>query len=150
MVRISLISFLSLILITGFSFKVNTNFSNNNEFFYSMNTVSLVYAGDNEGNEPDENEGQEGSENEGNEPDENEGNEPDENEGQNEDLLNCDEGQHEENGECVQDSPPSLNCDVGEHEENGECVEDSPSASMLKSLHQHHVLQDSMKRMDNV
>ena len=28
-----------------------------------MNTVSLVYAGDNEGNEPDENEGQEGSEN---------------------------------------------------------------------------------------
>ena len=63
LVRISLISFLSLILITSFSFKVNTNFSNNNEFFYSMNTVSLVYAGDNEGNEPDENEGQEGSEN---------------------------------------------------------------------------------------
>ena len=105
MARLSLISFLSLILITGFSFKANTNVSENNEFFYSMNTVSFVYAGDVvEGQEGGENEGQEG------------------------DSLNCEEGEHEENGECVEDSPTSsLNCEEGEHEENGECVEDSPS-----------------------
>ena len=111
MTRISLISFLSLILITGFSFKANTNVSENNEFFYSMNTVSLVYAGDDV-----------------------EGQQDGENEGQQDDPLNCDEGEHEENGECVEDSPPPLNCDEGEHEENGECVEDSPPPSLLKSL----------------
>ena len=110
-VRISLISFLSLILITGFSFKSNTNVSENNEFFYSMNTVSFVYARDDvESQEGGENEGQEG------------------------DPLNCDEGEHEENGECVENSPlSSLNCDEGEHEENGECVEDSPKFSHYMS-----------------
>ena len=43
-VRLSLISFLSLILLTGFSFNNSMNFSENKEFFYPMSKVSLVYA----------------------------------------------------------------------------------------------------------
>jgi hypothetical protein len=72
MVRISLISFLSLILITGFPFK-KPNFLKI-KFFYSMNTVSLVYAGDDD-------EGEGGGGNEG-------------------DPLSV-IGQHEEDGKCV-------------------------------------------------
>jgi hypothetical protein len=34
--------------------------------------------------------------------------------------LNCDPGQHEENGKCV-DSPEPLNV-TGQHEENGKCA----------------------------
>ena len=38
-----------------------------------------------------------------------------------EDKLVCGEGQHEENGACVEDK---LVCGDGQHEENGTCVED--------------------------
>ena len=114
MVRISLISFLSLILITGFSFKVNTNFSENKGFFYSMNTVSLVYAGDDD-------EGEGGGGNEG-------------------DPLNCDPGQHEENGKCVPDSPEPLNCDPGQQRDSaGNCV---PKNANIANLAEHQVCEE--------
>ena len=45
----------------------------------------------------------------------------------------CPQGEHEENGLCVKDSPTS--CPQGEHLDNGLCVKDS---------NQHHVLKESI------
>ncbi len=38
-------------------------------------------------------------------------------------VIECDDGYHEEDGQCVADEVEPLVCDGGFHEENGQCVE---------------------------
>lgn len=43
-----------------------------------------------------------------------------------EQAVTCDDGQHEENGICIDDS---ITCNAGQHEENGSCIDDSISCN---------------------